>query len=91
MDTLAKAFNRKRFEAYVPRDDIDLPNYTVEQLEKQCDLEIINIKTQRCPETEEKRGANSVYYRRKVTLAKNEEGMAERLMKELQVMATKYG
>lgn len=68
LDTLAKAFNRKRFAAYVPRDDIDLPNYTPEQLDKQCDLEIIKVFTARCAKTEGERGKNAVYYRRTTTL-----------------------
>jgi regulator of RNase E activity RraB len=75
----------------VPRDDIDLPNYTPEQLEKQCDLEIIKVTTARCEKTEQERGKKAVYYRRKSTLEVNEDGMIERLMKEIRQMSEKYG
>ena len=86
LEKFSQACNFKRFQEYVPQN-IEVPEWSQELLDKEMELVIMKIKTSRNWEKQHAEGSSIPSYKRTITRQDNEEGRAIRTVREMQEIA----
>lgn len=86
LEKYSQACNWKRFKEYVPQN-IEVPEWNEENLEKELELVIMKIKTTRNWDKQHADGSSIPAYKRAITRQDNEVGRANRTVREMQEIA----